>query len=49
MFINLKKIHIRAVKKNPLIDKLREKLENSICNCHSKKVFLSEELKINSN
>ena len=45
----LKKIHIKSVKKNPLIDKLKEKIENSLCNCHSKKSCLIEESKINSN
>ena len=48
MLIYLKKIHIKSVKTNPLIDKLKEKIENSLCNCHSKKSYIVEELKINS-
>lgn len=42
MIIRFRKLHIKAVKSNPLAQKIKEKQENSLRNCRSKNGCLVE-------
>ena len=48
MIIRLRKLHIKAVKSNPLAQKIKEKQENTLRNCRSKNSCLTDFFERNS-